>query len=111
MLPATTAAHAVRAAPVKVARDRSEIRPPTSAASDTRLRPARSAIRHIAQFRPPAGSGRFLIADEICILELRTEVAKSVASTIRAPIATERATEPRVIGVSRGPTRLSKTSA
>ncbi len=44
-----------------------------------------------------------MIADEICIRELRMEVAKRVTSTIRVPIAMEKAIEPKVIGYRVGP--------
>ena len=39
--------------------------------------------------------------------ELRIDVASSVASTIRAPIAIDRATEPGLIVYSSSPLRLS----
>ncbi len=81
--------------------------PAITAASEPRPRTARNAVAHIDRFRRPAGSGRFLIADEICIRELRTEVAKSVARTIRAPIATEIATDPGVMAYWTGTARLS----
>src|SRR5437879_3997149 len=113
------AAQIARAAPVIVARNRSEMRPLTSAdaritrptppprridrlpgtraAREPRPSPARNTVLHPDRLRRPAGSGRFLMADEICIRELRIDVANRVASTIRAPIAIDRATEPGAI--------------
>src|SRR6266566_6107027 len=129
MLPTAAAAHTVRAAPVNVDRNRPEMRLPTSAAAritrptpptsrtgrlpatsaaiDPRPRTPSRAVPQTDRLRRPAGSGRFLIADEICIRELRTEVPKRVTSTIRAPIAMERAIEPGAIGYSVGPVRAS----
>src|SRR5438876_11086024 len=120
MLPTAAAAHTVRAAPVNVDRNRSEMRLPTSAAAritrptpptsrierfpvtraaiDPRPRVPRSAVPHIDRFRRRAGSGRFLLADDIRIRELRMEVPKRVTSTLKVPIAMETAIEPKVNG-------------
>src|SRR5207245_9868877 len=72
--------------------------PATSAAIDPRPRTPSSPVPQTDRLRRPAGSGRFLIADEICIRELRREVTKRVTSTIRAPLAMEMATEPGPMG-------------
>src|SRR3979490_2780856 len=47
------------------------------------------------------------MAEEICIRELRAEGGKGGASTIRAPIATERATELGVAAYCTGAARFS----
>src|SRR5258708_7782057 len=125
MVPTKAAAQTARAAPVMVALKRSEIRPLTSAdatitrptpptsrivrfpaataTSEAGPRPARRAVIQSARFRRAIGSGRFLIAEEICIRELRRAVPNRVVRTISAPIAIERATEPKVIGYRVGP--------
>src|SRR5258708_12792117 len=99
----------VAAAPAKVTRNRSEIRPRTrpaatttkptpptsrtdsspanSAASEPKPRPARSGVLQMDGFQRPSGSGRFFIAAEICIRQPPIDTPNKVALPIRAPTA------------------------